>query len=203
MHPPSGCPDHSFGSILTSPLTRLGHVLLFPWAVGFLLASPLDVFELSLHGQCLSDLPVCSCGLWRFLHHAFQLKPTRVHCLSIYLMFWHRFPSISSYLHISFCGCSHPSSLTHLLGRLSHLDTWLLQIPSYLLQTGSLITALALTLKLQPCRQAPAHHLVPPVMLMVTERDLSQSQPHNVPVPRLRQSTNEGAWSLNMYFYNL
>lgn len=94
MHPPSGCPDHSFDSILTSPLTRLGHVLLFPWAVGFFLASPLDVFQLSLHGQCLSDLPVCSYGLWRFLHHAFQLKPARVHCLSIYLMFWHRFPSV-------------------------------------------------------------------------------------------------------------
>ena len=111
--------------------------------------------------------------------------------------------SVSPYPHISFCGCSLPSSLTHLWGRGSHLDTWLLQIPSYLLQIGSLITAFALTRMLQPCRQPPAHHLVPPVMLMVTECDLSQSQPHNVPVPRLRQSTNEGAWSLNMYFYNL
>ena len=166
--------------------------------------SPRCVFHLSLHGQCLSDLLVCSYGLWRFLHHTFQLKPTRVWLsFLIYLMLWHRLPSLFPPICTSLFVAVPilPASLTFWAGAPTWTKGWipsqprdwtkgwipsqprdrtqgLLKISSYLLQIGSLITALALTLMLQPCRQPPAHHLVPPVIwwsLSVTSANPSPS----------------------------
>lgn len=86
----------------------------------FTLASPLDVFQLSLCGQGLSDLLICSYALCRFLHRAFQLKPTRVKfSFFTYVMLWHGISLLVSLcLHICFLVAIPipPTSLTFWAG---------------------------------------------------------------------------------------
>ena len=86
MHPPSGCPDHTLGSILTSPLTRLWHTLLFPWAMGFFLASPLDVSSSSV---CMASASL-TCwfvpmGCGGFYTTLFSWNPPGCDCLSWFI----------------------------------------------------------------------------------------------------------------------
>lgn len=88
---------------------------------------------------------ICPYGLCSFLHHTFQLKPTRVQfSFFTYLILWHRF----HYWFPLFCTPAFlvvvriPPASLRVPQPASMLGTWLLQ-EGVSLQIGSLTTALA------------------------------------------------------------